>query len=190
MRSRARPPRRRWCRRTPGRRRESTYEPEGDLVCARRHRGRPLIIDSYDVQYKKSTAVSFTDHSTCGTRYVHHDHRAGRRHVLPSAGAGHEHRAGHWPLVALGRGVDQQGGQQPCPRSELPAVTRNVLENSDPGLVVGSQGERDGRRSRAPADATSSMVRTRTRSTCRRRPGRYGRREAWSTTPRRSPRSM
>ena len=47
-------------------------------------------VTGYDVEYKKTTEPSFGSDNVTIAANRGHDHRTGRRHVLPGAGAGHE----------------------------------------------------------------------------------------------------
>ena len=94
-------------------------------------------IIGYNVEYKESTAVSFTDNSHAGTNTT--DTITGLKvdtsyqvRVRAANSAGN----GPWSLSGVGSTNKKDNS---LPTFGDASVTRNVLENSDPGLVVGSK---------------------------------------------------
>ena len=97
-------------------------------------------VTGYDVEYKKTTAAGFTDHDHSGTT---------RPPTSPDWTSTRPTTCGCGPrtmtiLAILAPGRSRAWGRPTrrtttCPRSELDSVTRNVLENAEPGLVVGAQ---------------------------------------------------
>ena len=101
------------------------YEPddEGDEVTG------------YDVEYKKTTDTSFTDHAHSGTTTSTNiegldDDTSYQVRVRATNGVG----PGPWSLSGVGSTNKKDNA---LPEFEADNVTRNLLENSDPGLVVG-----------------------------------------------------
>ena len=92
-------------------------------------------VTDYDVEYKESTAVSFTDNSHPGTNTtatitdleVDTSYQV-RVRATTSAGSG------PWSLSSVGSTNKKDNA---LPAFGAASVTRNVLENADPGVVVG-----------------------------------------------------
>ena len=111
-------------------------------------------VTGYDVEYKETTETSF------GTTNVNHSGTATTAtitaldvdtayHVRVRAKKGNNAGdLGPWSLSRVGSTNKKDNA---LPTFGAASVTRNVLENSDPGLVVGFKVSADGRRSPAPA---------------------------------------
>ena len=92
-------------------------------------------VNDYEVQYKKSTAVSFTDDDHSGTVTSTtiadlDDDTSYQVRVRATNSAG----SGPWSLSSVGATNKKDNA---LPAFGTAGVTRNVLENSEPGLVVG-----------------------------------------------------